>query len=154
MKEASEIFAHYKGDGGRPPIEGILFYQEDIMCLRSLDHVSYNKNLRKSVPTDVLVNKISELNDDFAIQTVGLGFSLGHKLMNFCQKNAYKDELIIQYEGPKEEPIPPELDLGDSYPIKFSPFDYFCLPQRKLAAEQREYEMSFRDLPYHYYDNT
>ena len=27
MKEASEIFAHYKVDGGRPPIEGILFNQ-------------------------------------------------------------------------------------------------------------------------------
>ena len=73
--------------------------------------------------------------------------------MSFCQKNTYNDELVIQYEGPKEEPIPPEVDLGDSYPIKFSPFDYFCLPQRKLAAEQREYE-SFRDLPYHYYDYT
>ena len=56
-------------------------------------------------------------------------------------------------EGPKEEPIPPELDLGDFCPIKFSHFDYFCLPQ-KLAAERREYEMSFRDLPYHYYGNT
>ena len=33
MKEASEIFAHYKVDGGRPPIEGILFNQEDIMRL-------------------------------------------------------------------------------------------------------------------------
>ena len=128
MKEASEIFAHYKVDGGRPPIEGILFNQEDIMRLRSLDHDAYNENLRKRVPTDVLVDKISELNDNFAIQNNGLVFSLGHKLITFCQKNAYNDELAIQYEGPKEEPIPPELDLGDSYPIKFSPFDYFCLP--------------------------
>ena len=154
MKEASEILAHYKVDGGRPPIEGILFNQEDIMRLRSLDHVAQNEKLRKRVPTDVLVNKISELNDDFAIQGHGLGFSLGHKLMTLCQKNAYNDELVIQYEGPKEEPIPPEIDLGDSYPVKFIPFNYFCLPQRKLATEQREYEMSFRDLPYHYYDYT
>ena len=57
-------------------------------------------------------------------------------------------ELVVQYKGPKEEPIPPELDLGDFCTIKFSPFDYFCFPQRKLAAEHREYEMSFRDLPY------
>ena len=113
------------------------------MRLRSLYHVAYNENLRKRVPTDVLVDKISELNDNFAIQKNGLGFSLGNTLMTFCQKNAYKDELVIQYEGPKEEPIPPELDLGDPYPIKFSPFDYFCLPQRKLAAERRDYEMSF-----------
>ena len=77
------------------------------------------------------------------MQNNGLGFSLGNKLMTFCQKNTYNDELVIQYDGTKEEPIPPELDLGDPYPIKFSPFDYFCLPQRKLAAERKEYEMSF-----------
>ena len=135
MKEASEIFTHYKVDGGRPPIEGVLFNQEEIMRLRSLDHVAYNENLRKRVPTDVLVDKIFELNNNFAIQNNVLGFSLGHKLMTFCQKNAYNDELVIQYEGPNEEPIPPKLDLRDPYPIKFNPFDYFCLPQRKLAAE-------------------
>ena len=73
--------------------------------------------------------------------------------MTFHQRNSYNDELIIKYKGPKEEPIPPKLDLRDPYPIKFSHFDYFCLPQRKLAAERREYEMSMDDLPY-YYDNT
>ena len=124
------------------------------MSLRSLDHAAYNENLRKRVPTDVLVDKISELNDNFAIQNNGFGFSLVYKLMTFCQKNAYNDELVIQYEGLKEESIPPEIDLGDSYPVKFRPFDQFCLPQRKLAAKRREYEMSFRDLPYHYYDYT
>ena len=35
IKEANEIFAHYRVDVGRPPIEAILFYQEDIMRLRS-----------------------------------------------------------------------------------------------------------------------
>ena len=140
-------------DAGRPPIEAILFNQEDLMRLRSLDHVAYNENLRKKVPTDVLVDRISELNDKFAIQNIGLGFSLEHRLMTFCQKNAYNDELFVQYEGPKEEAIPPELDLGDFCPIKFSPFDYFCLPQRKLAAEHREYEMIFNNLSY-YYGNT
>ena len=124
------------------------------MHLRSLDHVAYNEKLRKRVPTGDLVDKISEFNDNVAIQNNGLGLSLGHKLMTFCQKNAYNDELVIQYEGPKEELIPPELDLGDPYPIKFSPFDYFFLSQRKLAAERREYEMIFRNLPYHYYDYT
>ena len=75
--------------------------------------------------------------------------------MNFCQKNAYNDELVVQYDqGPKEEPIPPELDLGDFGLIKFSPFDYFCLPQRNLPAERRECEMIFRDLPYHYHGKT
>ena len=42
------------------------------MHLQSLDHVAYNENLRKRVPTDVLVDKISELNDNFAIQTTDL----------------------------------------------------------------------------------
>ena len=108
------------------------------------------KTLEKNVPTDVLVDRISELNDDFAIQNNGLRFSLEQRLMTFCQKNAYNDELVVQYEGPKEEPIPPKIDLGDFCPIKFSPFDCFCLPQRKLAAEHREYEMSFHDLSYYY----
>ena len=46
------------------------------MCLLSLGHVAYNENLRKRVPTDVLVDRISELNDNFAIQNNGLGFLL------------------------------------------------------------------------------
>ena len=88
-----------------------------------------------------------------AIRNNELGYSLEYRLTKFCQKNAYNDELVVQYEGPKEEPIPPKVDLEDFGPIKFFPFDYFCLPQRKLAAERREYEMSFNDLSY-YYGNT
>ena len=34
------------------------------------------KTLEKRVPTDVLVDRISELNANFAIQNNGLGFSL------------------------------------------------------------------------------
>ena len=149
-KEAKEIFAHYRVDAGRPPIETILFDQEEIMRFQSVDYVAFNENLRKKVPTNVLVDRISELNNDFAIRNNELGYSLEYRLMTFCQKNACDNELVVKYEGPKEEPIHPELDLGDFCPIKFSPFDYFCLPQIKLAAEHREYEMSFRDLPYHY----
>src|SRR6187399_1595984 len=66
MKEAKEIFAHYWVDAGRPPIEAILFSQEDIMRLRSPDHVAFNENHRKKVPTNVLVDRISEINDDFS----------------------------------------------------------------------------------------
>ena len=112
------------------------------------------KTLEKKVPTCVLVDRISELNNDFAIRNNELGYSLEYRLTTFYQKNAYNDELVVQYEGPKEEPIPHELDFGDFCPVKFSPFDYFCFPQRKLAAERREYEKSFHDLPYHYYGNT
>ena len=47
IKEAKEIFVHYRVDAGRPPIEAILFEQEDIMRLQSLDYVAFNENLRK-----------------------------------------------------------------------------------------------------------
>ena len=95
------------------------------------------KKLRKRVPTNVLVDRISELNDDLAIQNNELGCCLEFRLTRFCQKNVYNDELVVQYEGPKTESIPPKIDLGDFCPIKFSPFDYFFLPQRKVAAERR-----------------
>ena len=137
-------------DAGHPTIEAILFDQEEIMRFQSLDYVAFNENLRKRVPINVLVDRISELNDDLAIRDNELGYSLEYRLTKFCQKNAYNDELVVQYEGPKEEPIPPEIDLGDFCPVKFSPFDYFFLPQRKLAAERREYEMSFNNLSYYY----
>ena len=111
------------------------------------------KTLEKKVPINILIDRISELNDDLAIQYNELGCSLEFRLPRFCQKNAYNNELVVQYEGPKEEPIPPKIDLGDLCPIKFIPFDYFCLSQIKLAAELREYEMSFTSLSY-YYGNT
>ena len=98
---------HYRVDACRPPIEAILFDQEEIMCFQSLDYVAFNENLRKRVPTNVLVDRISELNDDLAIQNNELGYSLEYRLTKFCQKNAYNDELVVQYEGQKEEPIPP-----------------------------------------------
>ena len=123
------------------------------MRFQSLDSVDFNENLRRRVPTNILVDRISELNDDLAIWDNELGYSLEYRLTKFYQKNAYNDELVVHYEGPKEEPIPPKVDLGDFCPIKFSPFDYFFLPQRKLASERREYEMSFNNLSY-YYGNT
>ena len=141
-------------DAGRPPIEVILFDQEEIRHFQSLDYVAFNQNLGKKVPTNVLVDRISELNNDFALRNNELGYSLEYRLTKFFHKNAYNDELVVQYEGPKEEPVPPVIDPGDFCPIKFIPFDYFCLPQRKLAAERREYEMIFQDLSYHYYDYT
>ena len=48
----------------------------------------------------VLIDRISELNDDFAIQNNGLGFSLEQRLVTFFQKNACNDDLFVQYEGP------------------------------------------------------
>ena len=107
IKEAKEIFARYRVDAFRPPIEAILFDQEEIMRFQSLDYVAFNENLRKRVPTNVLVDRISELNDDLAIRNNELGYSIEYRLTKFCQKNAYNDELVVQYEGQKEEPIPP-----------------------------------------------
>ena len=80
MKEAREIFAHYEINGGCPPIEEILFNQEEIMRLQSPDYVAYNKILRKRVPTEVLVDKISKLNDNFSIKNNGLALVLEKKL--------------------------------------------------------------------------
>ena len=77
------------------------------------------------MPINILIDRISELNDDLAIRNNELGCSLEFRLTRFRQKNAYTDELVVQYEGPKEEPIPPKIDLGDFCPIKFIPFDYF-----------------------------
>ena len=54
-------------DAGRPPIEAILFDQEEIMCFQYLHFVAFNENLRKRVPTNVLVDRISELNNDLSI---------------------------------------------------------------------------------------
>ena len=56
------------------------------MRLWSLDDVAYNEKLRKRVPTDILVDKISELNDNFSIQNNGLGLSIGHKLVSFAKR--------------------------------------------------------------------
>ena len=83
--------------------------------MQSPDYAAYNKNLRNKVPTDVLIDKISELNDNFAIQNNGLGFVLRDRFRAFNQRNAYNEELNTKYKGPKEEPIPPKLDLIDPY---------------------------------------
>ena len=48
-----------------------------------------------------------------------LGYSLEYRLTRFCQKNAFSDEIVVHYEGPKEEPVPPVIDLGDFSPAKF-----------------------------------
>ena len=51
-------------DVGRPPIEAILFDQEEIRRFQSSDYVAFNENLRKKVPINVLVDFINELNND------------------------------------------------------------------------------------------
>ena len=70
-------------DACHPPIEAILFDQEEIMRFQSLDYVAFNENLRKRVPTNVLVDRISELNDDLAIRNNELGYSLEYRLAKF-----------------------------------------------------------------------
>ena len=61
------IFVHYRVDTGRPPIEAVLFHQEEIRRFQSSDCVAFNENLRKKVPTNVLLDRINELNNDFAL---------------------------------------------------------------------------------------
>ena len=91
--------------------------------LQSPDYAAYNENLRNKVPSSTLLDKISELNDNFAIQNNGLGLVLEKKLKEHIQRNMYNEEIVITYKGPKEESPPPKLDLTDPYPIKFSPFE-------------------------------
>ena len=76
IKEAKEIFAHCRVDAGRPPIEAVLFDQEEIRRFQSSDYVAFNENLRKKVPTNVLVDRIPELNNDFTLRNNELGYSL------------------------------------------------------------------------------
>ena len=59
------------------------------MRFQSLDYVAFNENLRKKVPTNVLVDRIFELNNDFAIRNNELGYSLKYRLTKFFKKNAY-----------------------------------------------------------------
>ena len=46
------------------------------MRFQSLDYVAFNENLRKKVPANILIDRISELNDDLAIRNNKLGCSL------------------------------------------------------------------------------
>ena len=146
MQEASDIFAYYRVNCECPPIEGILYELEGIRKLRSTDYVAYDENLKKKVPPNALVDKISEHNDQFAIPKLGMVYELERELIKYLHQNLYNEEIDITYEKPKEEPpIPPEIDLSDPCVVKFSPFNYFCLPIRKLAAERREYDYSITD---------
>ena len=118
MKEACEIFAHYNINCGCPPIEEILFIQEEKRRLQSPDYAAYNKNLRKKVPIPGLIDKISKQNDKFSIQRNELGFVLKSKLREYNERNIYNEEIVITYKELKGEPIPPILDYR-SVPIKF-----------------------------------
>ena len=73
IREAKEIFAHYRVDVGCPPIEAVLFDQDEIRRFQSSDYVAFSENFRKKVPTNVLVDRISKLNNDFALQNNELG---------------------------------------------------------------------------------
>ena len=73
MREAREIFSHYRINGECPPIEGILYELEEIRRLRSTDYVGYNENLRKKVPPNVLIDNISKYNDQIIVPNIGFG---------------------------------------------------------------------------------
>ena len=47
IREAKEIFAHYRVDVGRPPIEAILYDQEEFRRFQSADYVALMKTLEK-----------------------------------------------------------------------------------------------------------
>ena len=103
--------------------------------MQSSNCAAYNENLRKDVPPSVLIDKISKINDNFAIQNNGLGRVVKERLRNHNQRNVYNEEIVITYKGPKEEPPPPKLDLIDPHLIKFSPFDYFSCHKGNLLLK-------------------
>ena len=153
IQEARDIFAYYRINCEFPPIEGILYELEGVRKLRSTFYVAYDENLRKKVPPNVLVDKISEHNDQFAIPKLGMSYELERELQKYLHRNIYNEEIVITYEKPKEEPpIPPEIDLSDPCVVKFSPFNYFCLPIRKHASDRREYDYSMTDQFPGYYN--
>ena len=45
-----------------------------------MDYAAYNENLRKKVPPTILIDKISEHNDQFSIGNLGLDCVLKEKL--------------------------------------------------------------------------
>ena len=56
----------------------------------------------------------------------------------------YNEEVVITYEGPNDESLPAKIDLMNGEPTKYNPFNYLCLPIRKLVSERREYEISVK----------
>ena len=74
------------------------FYDfEETRKLRSTDYVAYNENLRKKVSPSVLVDKISEHNDQFFIPNLGLVHVLERELRKYLYRNLYNEELVIYY---------------------------------------------------------
>ena len=52
--------------------------------------------------------------------------------MTFSQKNAYNDDLVVQYEGPKEEPYLPSLILGTFVPLNLARLITFACHKESL----------------------
>ena len=149
MKEVVEIFAYYGVNRECSPIKEVLYDQDVIRKLKSIDYEAYDENLRKKVPPHVLVDKFFDhINDKFAVGNVGLNYELEKQIFKHLYRNLYNEELAITYEGPKEESPPPKIDLMNVEPTKYNPFNYLCLPIRKLVAEQREYERNINDLAF------
>ena len=107
-------------DAGRPPIEAILFDQEEVMRFQSLDYVAFNENLRKKVPTNVLVDRISELNNDFAIQNNELGYSLEYSLRSSAKRMLIMMNWLCNMNGQRRNPYLPRLILGTSVPLNLA----------------------------------
>ena len=122
-------------DVGRPPIESILFDQEEIMCFQSLDYVAFNENLRKKVPTNILVDIISELNDDLAIRNNELGYSLEYRLTKFCKRMLIMMNWLCNMKGRRRNLYLPKFILGTSVPLNLALLITFaCLKENLLLT--------------------
>ena len=103
------------------------------MRFQSLDYVAFSENLRKKVPTNVLVDRISELNNDLAIRNNELGYSLEYRLTNFCQKMLIMMNWLCNTKGQRRNLYLPKLILGTSIPLNLALLITFaCLKENSL----------------------
>ena len=70
------------------------------------------RTLEKKVPTNVLVDRISELNNDLAIRNNELGYSLEYRLTKFCQKMLIMMNWLCNMKGRKRNLYLLKLILG------------------------------------------
>ena len=122
-------------DAGRSPIGSILFDQEEILRFQSLNYVAFNENLRKNVPINILIDRISELNDDLAIRNNELGNSLEYRLTKFCQKMLIMMNWLCNTKGRKRNLYLLKLILGTFVPLNLALLITFaCLKGNLLLS--------------------
>ena len=90
------------------------------------------KTLEKKVPIDVLINRSSELNDNFAIQNNGLGVSLEQRLMTFAKRMLIMMNWLCNMKGQRRNQYLPSLILGTFVPLNLALLITFACHKENL----------------------